>query len=91
MATEQVHTYCPMCVAQCGVIADVEDGRFTKVRPDPEHDAGRQCNRRFLSVDKPAWSRIRQSKSLVGNSYLHMECYGRLKAYFWDAYAAARF
>ena len=43
MATEQVHTYCPMCVAQCGVIAIVEDGRFTKVRPDPEHPNGGIC------------------------------------------------
>ncbi|MEJ2376965.1 MAG: molybdopterin-dependent oxidoreductase [Pseudolabrys sp.] len=32
-----------MCVAQCGVIADVEDGRFTKVRPDPEHPNGGIC------------------------------------------------
>ena len=34
MATQQFHTYCPMCVAQCGVVAIVEDGRFTKVRPE---------------------------------------------------------
>ena len=37
MAIEEIHTYCPMCIAQCGVIAVVEDGRFTRVRPDPEH------------------------------------------------------
>jgi anaerobic selenocysteine-containing dehydrogenase len=43
MATEKIHTYCPMCVAQCGVIAVVEDGRFTKVRPDPEHPNGGIC------------------------------------------------
>jgi hypothetical protein len=29
MATEQIHTYCPMCIAQCGVVAMVENGRFT--------------------------------------------------------------
>jgi anaerobic selenocysteine-containing dehydrogenase len=32
-----------MCVAQCGVIAIVEDGRFTKVRPDSEHPNGGIC------------------------------------------------
>ena len=43
MATETVHTYCPMCIAQCGVVAIVEDGRFTKVRPDSEHPNGGIC------------------------------------------------
>lgn len=35
MASEAVHTYCPMCVAQCGVVAVVEDGRLTKIKPEP--------------------------------------------------------
>lgn len=43
MAVEEFHTYCPMCVAQCGVVAIVEDGRFTKVRPDAEHPNGGIC------------------------------------------------
>ena len=43
MATEEFHTYCPMCVAQCGVVAVVEDGRFTKVRPDSKHPNGGIC------------------------------------------------
>jgi Molybdopterin oxidoreductase Fe4S4 domain len=43
MASEVVHTYCPMCVAQCGVIAIVEDGRLTKIKPDPEHPNGGIC------------------------------------------------
>lgn len=43
MATEEFHTYCPMCVAQCGVVAVVEDGRFTKVRPDSGHPNGGIC------------------------------------------------
>ena len=43
MATEAIHTYCPMCIAQCGVIATVEDGRFTTVRPDSEHPNGGIC------------------------------------------------
>jgi len=43
MATEEFHTYCPMCIAQCGVVAVVEDGRFAKVRPDSEHPNGGIC------------------------------------------------
>jgi anaerobic selenocysteine-containing dehydrogenase len=43
MATEEIHTYCPMCVAQCGVVAMVEDGRFTKVTPDSGHPNGGIC------------------------------------------------
>ena len=43
MTTEEIHTYCPMCIAQCGVIAVVEDGRFTKVRPNSAHPNGGIC------------------------------------------------
>lgn len=43
MATEEFRTYCPMCTAQCGVVALVEDGRFTKVKPDSEHPNGGIC------------------------------------------------
>lgn len=43
MATEAIHTYCPMCVAQCGVVAAAENGRFTKVTPDPKHPNGGIC------------------------------------------------
>ena len=43
MRTEEIHTYCPMCVAQCGVIAVVEDGKFTGVRPDSDHPNGGIC------------------------------------------------
>jgi anaerobic selenocysteine-containing dehydrogenase len=43
MALEQIHTYCAMCVSRCGVIATVEEGRFTKVNADPEHPNGCIC------------------------------------------------
>jgi anaerobic selenocysteine-containing dehydrogenase len=45
MATEQIHTYCAMCVSKCGVVATVEDGQFTKVTPDPEHPNGCICTK----------------------------------------------
>jgi anaerobic selenocysteine-containing dehydrogenase len=34
--TEKI-TYCRICEANCGMIATVEDGRVTKLRPDREH------------------------------------------------------
>ena len=43
MATERIHTYCAMCIARCGVVATVEDGRFNKVEIDPEHPNGCIC------------------------------------------------
>ena len=43
MATEQMHTYCAMCVSHCGVLATVEDGIFKSVNMDPEHPNGCIC------------------------------------------------
>ena len=37
MPAEQKVTYCRICEANCGMVATVEDGRVTKLRPDPEH------------------------------------------------------
>jgi len=51
MATEEIHTYCPMCVAQCGVVAMVEDGRFTKVTPDSEHPNGGICIKGYAAPE----------------------------------------
>jgi anaerobic selenocysteine-containing dehydrogenase len=51
MATEEIHTYCPMCIAQCGVVAMVEDGRFTKVRPDSAHPNGGICIKGYAAPE----------------------------------------
>ena len=34
-AIQRIHTYCGLCIARCGAIATVEDGRFTRLDPDP--------------------------------------------------------
>src|ERR1700739_196555 len=36
-AVESKRTYCRICVTQCGVVVDVEDGQIVKVRGDREH------------------------------------------------------
>jgi anaerobic selenocysteine-containing dehydrogenase len=51
MATEEIHTYCPMCIAQCGVVAIVEDGHFTKVTPDSEHPNGGICIKGYAAPE----------------------------------------
>src|SRR5215211_3851191 len=37
MAREQVVTFCRICEAHCGIVATVDDGVVTKLRPDPDH------------------------------------------------------
>jgi anaerobic selenocysteine-containing dehydrogenase len=37
MATEEHVTYCRICEPLCGLLATVQDGELTKLRPDPDH------------------------------------------------------
>jgi len=37
MATEDHVTYCRICEPLCGLLATVQDGELTKLRPDPDH------------------------------------------------------
>ena len=41
--TEEKVTYCRVCEVYCGLIATVEDGRVTRLRPDDDHVATRGC------------------------------------------------
>ncbi len=38
--TQHIHGYCGLCIARCGCVAVVEDGRFTRLEPDPAHPTG---------------------------------------------------
>jgi anaerobic selenocysteine-containing dehydrogenase len=38
--SKKIHGYCSLCIARCGCIATVEDGRFTRLDPDPSHPTG---------------------------------------------------
>lgn len=40
MGEERI-TYCRICEALCGMVATVEDGRVTRLRPDPDHPLSR--------------------------------------------------
>ena len=36
----RIQGYCGLCIARCGAIAVVQDGRFTRLEPDPTHPTG---------------------------------------------------
>ena len=36
----RVQGYCSLCIARCGTVATVTDGRFTRLDPDPTHPTG---------------------------------------------------
>src|SRR6187401_2991728 len=38
--TQRIHGYCSLCIARCGTVATVEDGRFIRLDPDPAHPTG---------------------------------------------------
>src|SRR5258708_1998537 len=37
---QQVQGYCSLCIARCGTVATITDGRFTRLDPDPTHPTG---------------------------------------------------
>ena len=37
---QRIHGYCSLCLARCGTVATVENGRFTRLDPDPSHPTG---------------------------------------------------
>jgi anaerobic selenocysteine-containing dehydrogenase len=39
-STERIHGYCGLCIAHCGYVAAVENGRFVDLEPDPTHPTG---------------------------------------------------
>lgn len=38
--TSRIHTFCGLCIARCGAVAVVENGRFVRLEPDPSHPTG---------------------------------------------------
>ena len=38
--SKRIPGYCGLCIARCGSVATVEDGRFARLEPDPAHPTG---------------------------------------------------
>jgi anaerobic selenocysteine-containing dehydrogenase len=53
MASAERITFCRICEAHCGMVATVEDGVVTKLRPDKEHplSRGEACPKGIAMVD----------------------------------------
>jgi len=52
----RVQGYCGLCIARCGTVATLTDGRFTRLDPDPTHPTGAAICAKGR-VDMPArWS-----------------------------------
>ncbi len=53
MAVEERVTFCRICEPLCGMVATVEDGRLTKLRPDRDHplSQGYACPKGIAMVD----------------------------------------
>jgi formate dehydrogenase len=53
MGAEQKVTFCRICEAHCGMVATVEDGVVTKLRPDREHplSSGYACPKGIAMLD----------------------------------------
>lgn len=50
---ERKVTFCRICEAHCGMVATVEDGRVTQLRPDPDHplSTGYACPKGIAMTD----------------------------------------
>jgi anaerobic selenocysteine-containing dehydrogenase len=50
---ERKVTFCRICEAHCGMVATVEDGRVTQLRPDPDHplSSGYACPKGIAMTD----------------------------------------
>jgi anaerobic selenocysteine-containing dehydrogenase len=53
MAEAKRVTFCRICEAHCGMVATVEEGRVTQLRPDPDHplSAGYACPKGIAMTD----------------------------------------
>lgn len=40
-STERIQGYCALCISRCGSIAEIENGRFVALHPDPSHPTGK--------------------------------------------------
>src|SRR5262245_31842 len=39
-SVQRIQGFCGLCIARCGTVAVVQDGRFARLEPDPTHPTG---------------------------------------------------
>ena len=60
----KVHGFCGLCIARCGSIATVEDGRFTRLDPDPTHPTGQALCAKGRAAPELVYSKERLTRPL---------------------------
>ena len=63
-APVRVHGFCGLCIARCGSIATVEDGRFTRLDPDPTHPTGQALCAKGRAAPELVYNRDRLTTPL---------------------------
>lgn len=60
----QIRGFCGLCIARCGTIATVEDGRFTRLDPDPDHPTGAAICAKGRAAPELVYSKARLTRPL---------------------------
>ena len=56
--------FCGLCIARCGTIATVENGRFTRLDPDPQHPTGAAICAKGRAAPELVYSKDRLTRPL---------------------------
>ena len=62
--TRRVRGFCGLCIARCGTIATVENGRFTRLDPDPSHPTGAAICAKGRAAPELVYSKERLTRPL---------------------------
>ena len=60
----KVKGYCSLCIARCGTVATVENGRFTRLDPDPSHPTGQALCAKGRAAPELVYHRDRLTQPL---------------------------
>ena len=60
----RVRGFCGLCIARCGTIATVENGRFTRLDPDPAHPTGAAICAKGRAAPELVYSKDRLTRPL---------------------------
>ena len=63
-AATRVPGFCGLCIARCGSIASVEDGRFKRLDPDPTHPTGQALCAKGRAAPELVYSKQRLARPL---------------------------
>src|SRR5215469_5604557 len=62
--SQRIQTFCALCVARCGAVGVVENGRFTRLEPDPSHPTGQALCAKGRAAPELVYSRERLTHPL---------------------------